>query len=175
MPTLSLRAKFLLSLVLISGLITTGVLLVVRYRVQLRVREQLTQALRTSTVTFARMQRQREETLERSAALLAALPPLKALMTSGDVATIQDASETFWQLAGSQVFVLADREGTISAFHTSTAEFPREAAQAAIARYTERGGAPRDWWFGGGHLFQVFLQPISFGAPANVVASIPMS
>ncbi len=170
MPTLSLRAKFLLSLVLISGLITTGVLLVVRYRVQLRVREQLTQALRTSTVTFARMQRQREETLERSAALLAALPPLKALMTSGDVATIQDASETFWQLAGSQVFVLADREGTISAFHTSTAEFPREAAQAAIARYTERGGAPRDWWFGGGHLFQVFLQPISFGAPESGVS-----
>lgn len=166
MLTLSLRTKFLLSLVLISALITTAVLLVVRYRVELRVRADLTQALNTSFVTFDRMQRQRELTLERSAALLAALPPLKALMTSQDAATIQDASTTFWQLAGSQVFVLAGRDGTVSAFHTSTPAFPRDAAQAAIARYMAQGDT-RDWWFGGGHLFQVFLQPISFGAPES--------
>ena len=164
MFTLTLRTKFLLSLVLISALITTAVLLVVRYRVELRVRADLTQALDTSFVAFEHLQQQRELTLERSALLLAALPPLKALMTSRDSATIQDASETFWQLAGSQVFVLADRDGAVSAFHTSTPEFPRAAAQAAIARYMAQGDT-RDWWFGGGHLFQVFLQPISFGTP----------
>ena len=162
----SLRTKFLLSLVLISGLITTAVLLVVRYRVQLKVRADLTQALNTSTITFDRMQSQREQTLERSAALLAALPPLKALMTSGDAATIQDASATFWQLADSQLFVLASPDGALSAFHTRTPEFPREAAEAALARYVDRRST-RDWWYGGGHLFQVFLQPISFGAPES--------
>ncbi|MFN7982701.1 MAG: HAMP domain-containing sensor histidine kinase [Vicinamibacterales bacterium] len=163
---MSLRTKFLLSLALISALITTAVLLVVRYRVQLRVREELTQALNTSSVTFDRLQQQREVTLERSAALLAALPPLKALMTSGDAATIQDASATFWQLAGSQVFVMAGNDGVISAFHTSVPEFPREAAQAALTRYVATG-VRRDWWFGGDHLFQVFLQPISFGGPED--------
>ena len=164
MLALSLRTKFLLSLVLISALITTAVLLVVRYRVQLRVRADLTQALDTSIVTFDRLQQQREETLERSAALLAALPPLKALMTSEDPATIQDASGTFWELAGSQLFVLANREGAIVAFHSAPPSFPQAAAQQAIDRYMARGDT-RDWWFGGGRLFQVFLQPIAFGDP----------
>lgn len=165
MLTLSLRTKFLLSLVLISALITTAVLLVVRYRVQLRVRADLTQALDTSSVTFDRLQQQREETLERSASLLASLPPLKALMTSDDPATIQDASATFWQLSGSQLFVLANRDGAIVAFHSATPPFPQAAAQQAIDRYMTSGNT-RDWWFGGGRLFQVFLQPISFGDPA---------
>lgn len=159
---MTLRAKFLLSLVLISTLITSAVLLVVRHRVEVRVHEDIVRALETSVVTFDRLQAQREVTLERSAALLAAVPTLKALMTSDHPATIQDASETFWRLAGSQVFVLADRRGAISAFHTSTPEFPRAAAQAAIERYVA-GGDARDWWFGGGRLFQVFLQPISVG------------
>ncbi len=162
MPTATLRTKFLLALVLISALITSAVLLLVRYRVEIRAREEVVAALQTSIATFDRLQSQREFTLERSAALLAALPPLKALMTSDDAATIQDASRTFWQLAGSQVLVLADRGGTVSAFHTATPQFPRDAAQAAIARYVASGEA-RDWWFGGGHLFQVFLQPISLG------------
>ncbi|MGE3957782.1 MAG: sensor histidine kinase [Vicinamibacterales bacterium] len=166
MPALTLRAKFLLSLALISALITTAVLLVVRYRVQVRVRADLTQALDSSITTFARVQQQREVTLERSAALLAALPPLKALMTSDDRATIQDASATFWQLAGSQLLVLANREGTISAFHSNVPAFPEAAAQAAVIRYLNTGQS-RDWWFGGGHLFQVFLQPIAFGAPES--------
>jgi beta-lactamase regulating signal transducer with metallopeptidase domain len=80
-PTLTLRAKFLLALGLISALITSAVLLVVRDRVQVRVRAELAQALDTSISTFDSLQQQREVTLERSAALLAALPPLKALMT----------------------------------------------------------------------------------------------
>ncbi|NOT25983.1 MAG: HAMP domain-containing histidine kinase [Acidobacteria bacterium] len=166
MPALTLRTKFILSLALITALITAAVLLIVRYRVQLQVRNDLTQALDTSVVTFGRLQQQREVTLERSAALLAALPPLKALMTSGDDATIQDASQTFWELAGSQVFVLASRNGRISAFHTSASAFSAAAAQTAIDRYLA-GGSTRDWWFGGGHLFQVFLQPISFGPPES--------
>ena len=143
MFTDTLRKKFLFSLVLISALLTSAVLLIVRYRVQLHVREELTQALDTSVVTFQSLQRQREATLERSAALLATLPPLKAVMTSADPATIQDASKTFWELAGSQVFVLADRSGTIAALHTTAAGFPSEAAQTALRRDLA-AGASRD-------------------------------
>lgn len=159
---MSLRTKFLLALIVISAFTTTAVLLVVRARVQVRASEELVAALDNSVSAFDHLQQQRDFTLERSAALLAALPTLKAVMTSEHAETIQDASDTFWRLGGSQIFVLTDRQGTISAFHSATPEFPREAAQAAIGRYRD-GGSTRDWWYGGGHLYQVFLQPISLG------------
>ena len=115
-------------------------------------------------VTFQSLQRQRESTLERSAALLATLPPLKAVMTSRDMATIQDASATFWDLSGSQLFVLADRSGTVVAMHTATPGFTAAAAQESMRRSLAKGES-HDWWFGGGRLFEVFLQPIYFGSP----------
>jgi len=36
-----------------------------------------------------------------------------------------------------------------------------------MLRRSLRNGEARDWWFGGGHLFQVFMRPIYFGQPAN--------
>src|SRR4051794_29334449 len=158
----TLRTKFLLALTIITALLTFGVLAVVQYRVRVHVRDEITQALRDSVVTFRSLQQQREATLGRSAALLATLPPLKAVMTSEDPATIQDASRMFWQLAGSQVFALADGSGRLLALHTSAASFDRDAASAAMRRSVE-AGEPRDWWFGGGHLYQVFLEPIDIG------------
>src|SRR5947209_16121734 len=89
----TLRTKFLLSLVLISALLTWATLLLVQYRVRIHAREEIAEALRNSVITFQSFQQQRESMLERSAALLATLPPLKAVMTSRDAATIQDASE----------------------------------------------------------------------------------
>ena len=160
----TLRTKFLLSLTLITALLTSAVLLTVQYRVRIHEREQIAQALRDSVVTFQSFQQQRESALGRSAALLATLPPLKAVMTSQDLATIQDASTMFWELAGSQVFVLADRSGTLAALHTESPGFTADDAQASIRRYLT-GGESRAGWFGGGHHFQVFLEPIYFGAP----------
>jgi signal transduction histidine kinase len=160
----ALRTKFLLSLTLITASITTAVLLTVQYRVRLHVRAEIAQALRDSVVTFQNLQQQRDATLERSTALLATLPPLKAVMTSADQATIQDASATFWGLAGSQIFALTDRAGKLAALHTTAPGFSAGAAEAAVQRYLARGES-HDWWFGGGHLFQVFLEPIYFGAP----------
>jgi len=161
-----LRNKFLLSLTLITALITSAVLLVVQYRVRVHVREEIAQALRDSVVTFQSLQRQRESTLERSTALLATLPPLKAVMTSEDRATIQDASATFWKLVGSQIFVLADRSGQLAALHTAAPGFRTADAEAALRRDLA-AGEPHSWWFGGGHLFQVFLEPIYFGSPES--------
>jgi len=91
--------------------LTCSTLLVVRQRVQLQVRKEIREALQNSVVTFRHFQRQRETTLEGSAALLANLPPLEALMTSGDAPTIQDGSTQLWQRVGGDLFVLADRGG----------------------------------------------------------------
>ena len=162
----TLRTKFLLSLVLISALLTWATLLLVQYRVRIHAREEIAEALRNSVITFQTLQQQRESMLERSAALLAALPPLKAVMTSRDAPTIQDASEVFWRLAGSQLFVLADRSGKVAAIHTSTTGFTNAEAQEAILR-SLASGESRDWWFGNGRLFEVFLQRIYFGSPED--------
>ena len=76
----SLRTKLLLSLVSISALLTAATLMLVRQRVEIRAREEIVRGLRSSVITFQSLQQQREVTLERSAALMAALPPLKAVM-----------------------------------------------------------------------------------------------
>jgi signal transduction histidine kinase len=158
----SLRTKFLLALVLITTLVTWATLLLVRRRVEIRVREEIVHGLNNSVSTFRILQQQRETTLQKSAALLASLPPLKAVMTSQDMTTIQDASATFWDLSGSQLFVLADRAGNLMALHTSTPDFSRDDAYQSMSR-SLANHQTRDWWFGDGHLFQVFIQPIYFG------------
>src|SRR5690349_6350401 len=158
----TLRSKFLLALVLISASLTWATLLLVRHRVELRVRQEIGDALENSVATFHVLQAQRENALERSAALLASLPPLKAVMTSQDIATIQDASATFWDLSGSQLFVLDGRGGNLKALHTPAPGFTRADAAAALARSLENGET-RGWWFGNGHLYEMFFQPISFG------------
>ena len=159
----TLRTKFLLALALITSLVTTATLLLVRHRVEIRVRGQIERGLRNSVITFQTLQQQREATLERSAALVAALPPLKAVMTSQHTATIQDASAMFWRLAGSQLFVLADDAGALMALHTSAPGFTAADAQNAL-RQSQARAESRGWWAGGGHLFEVFLQPIYFGS-----------
>src|SRR5947207_10881457 len=161
-----LRTKLLLSLLLVSSLLTWATLLIVRHRVRLEVRDEIFEGLSNSVVTFQSLQRQRQDTLTRSAALLANLPSLKAVMTTEHEATIQDAATDFWQLIGSDLFALADRSGKLMALHTARAAFTRAEAQESLRRALGGGGL-RDWWFGSGHLFEVFIQPIYFGSAAE--------
>lgn len=161
---LPLRLKFLLALTLISALLTSAVLWIVQYRVQVHVRDEIAQSLRDSVVTFQRLQQQRGAVAERMVELLATLPPVRAAMTSEDAATIQDASRMFWELARSDVFALADRQGRIVAFHTTVAGVDAAGARATLARGLSAGQSS-DWWYVGGHLFEVFFEPIYFGTP----------
>ena len=96
---LRLSTKFLLSMLLISSALITVSLLFVRRTMQSQVRQEITQDLHNSLLTFQNVQRQREVSLSRSAELLADLPIVRALMTTPDAATIQDASQNVWQLA----------------------------------------------------------------------------
>jgi len=161
-----LRTKFLFSLVLVSAMLTGSTLLVVRQRVQSQARNEIREALENSLITFRQFQRQRESSLEASAALLAHLPLLEALMTSGDAPTIQDGSTQLWQIAGGDLLVLADRSGKLMALHAVNASLSPPKAQEMLSRSLHYGEL-QDWWFAGGHLFQVFMQPIYFGEPAN--------
>jgi signal transduction histidine kinase len=162
MLKLRMRTKFLLSMLLISAGLTCTSLLLVRHSVQKQVRREIFADLRNSVSTFQNFQRERELTLTHSAELLADLPNLRALMTTQHEATIQDASSGLWQLAGSDLFLLADRAGRVVALHTASPGLTREMAQQSLAA-TLSDESSGHWWFGGQHLYEVFLRPIYFG------------
>ena len=164
-----LRTKFLLSLLAISAGLTSATLFIVGYRVQKRVREDIHQDLRNSVNTYQSFDRQRQETLSRSAQLLANLPNVRALMTTRDAVTIQDASADVWRLSGDDLFLMADRSGAILALRSNAAGFTRDAAQTLITHALQHNES-RDWWFDGGHLFEVWIQPIYFGASSDGAA-----
>src|SRR5690242_4703511 len=162
MVKIRLRTKLLFSLILISSLLAASTVVIVRHEVRQRALTDINEALRNSVITFENFQRQREATLARSAALLADLPILRALMTTQHEATIRDGSVDLWRLAGSDLFVLADRRGRVVALQTATNGFTQEAAQESLQRSLIRSETV-DWWFGNGHLYKVFLKPIYFG------------
>jgi len=166
MLKLRMRTKFLLSMLLISAGLTCTSLLLVRYSVRKQVKREIFADLRNSVSTFQNFQRERELTLTHSAELLADLPNLRALMTTEHEATIQDASSDLFRLAGSDLFVLTDRAGRVVALHTSSPGLTREVAQQSFANSVSDEGSGQ-WWYGGQHLYEVFLKPIYFGAASE--------
>jgi len=165
MGGLRLRTKFLISMVAVSTALTLTTLLVVRHSIQQQVRLEIQRDLQNSVVAFRNFQQQREATLERSAALLANLPNVRALMTTRDAATIQDASQNFWQLAGSDLLLLADSSGKVMALQAGSARINLRQAQEFFPQVVKREDS-RHWWYVEGHLYEVFLQDIYFG-PAS--------
>ena len=165
MGGLRLRTKFLLSMVAVSAALTLTTLLVVRYTVQRQVRLEIKRGLQNSVSAFHNFQKQREMTLERSAALLADLPNVRALMTTHDVKTIQDQSHDLWSLAGSDLLVLADPAGKVMALQASPPEVTVRQAEEFVPGIVS-GAETRHWWYVEGHLYEVFLQDIYFG-PAS--------
>src|SRR5436305_9737917 len=162
MGGLRLRTKFLLSMVAVTAALTLTTLLVVRRTVQQQVRQEIQRDLQNSVSAFRNFQKQREVTLERSAALLADLPIIRALMTSHDAPTIQDASHDLWNLSGSDLLLLADSSGKVMALHASPPEVTVRLAQEFFPQIVSRAET-RHWWYVKGHLYEVFLQDIYFG------------
>ncbi len=162
MGRIRLRTKFLLSMVVVSAALTFTTLLVVRRTVQEEVRQGIQRDLQNSVSAFHSFQKQREVTLERSAALLADLPNVRALMTTHDPATIQDASRDLWHLAGSDLLLLADSSGKVMALQATPPEITVREGQDFFPRVVSREET-QHWWYVEGHLYEVFLQDIYFG------------
>ncbi len=164
-----LRTKFLLTLVGISTCLTAAALIIVSYGVQKRVRENLRDDLSVSLNTYKSFESQREVDLTRSATLLANLPNVRALMTTEDPATIDDASSDVWKLSGSDLLILANRNGKISAVRTRGSVLDRGMAQDLLQRSLDQRES-QNWWYGGGHLYEVYIQPIYFGSASQNLA-----
>ena len=160
-----LRTKFLLSLFAVCIAFICATLLIVRRTVQIQVHDEIVEDLHNSVATFQNFENQHEAILTRSAALLANLPILKAVMTTHDAATIQDSSADLWRLAGTDLFLLADRSGKVVAYHSPAGGLTRNGAQDCLRQSTD-AESPR-WCYGNGHLYEVFMQPVYFGAAAQ--------
>ena len=161
-----LRTKFLLSMLLILAALTSTSLLLVRRRVQQQLRGQILQDLRNSVSTFQNVQHQRVMALRHSAQLLANLPISRALMTTGHAATIQDASADLWRIVGTDLLVLADARGAIMGLHSSVSG-PDKAVIQDFMRVSLARDQSDYWWMADNHLYEVAIEPIYFGLPAE--------
>ena len=166
MARLRLQTQLLISTLLIICALTGAILLIVRHTVRSQIAEQVRESTAASLREFENVQHQLQLQLSRTAALLAVLPTLKALMTSQDAPTIQDGSMPFWKLAGSDLFLLADPGGKVMGLHVSRAGLDARTAGDQLA-ISLKDGVDSDWWYAGGRLYWVFLRPITAGAGSN--------
>jgi signal transduction histidine kinase len=162
MASLRLRTQLLVAALLTICALLAAVLLVVHHTVRSEITEGVRQSTEASLHAFQILQQERDVQLSQTAALLAELPTLKAVMATQHKPTIQDASEPFWKLAGSQLFILASSDGRIFAFHMSTPGWEPGFAEADLKKSVEDGDSTA-WWFGNGQLYRVFLRPILAG------------
>ncbi len=109
------------AMALVITLATAVSMLLVRHRLQAQVKDDFARDLQHSEIAFQELQAVRLESLDRETALLADLPTLKALMTSGDGPTIRDGAVEFWKLSGADLFALMDAHDHVIAAYTQTA------------------------------------------------------
>ncbi len=151
-------------LLITTGLTTISLLLVQR-SVRSNVRQSIAVSLRNSVAAFQDFRHERETMLTSDVALLADLPITRAIMTSPDPVTIQDASQDISQIAASDLFVMVDRGGRVVALHTKTPGFTKEAAEKFFQQSLDDDrGESSHWWLGDHHLYQTFVQPIYRGS-----------
>jgi len=159
---LRLRTQLLVATLVIICALLGSLLLFVRHTVRSEIDEGVQESTKESLRAFENVQQERELQFSRTAAMLAELPPLKALMTTGHALTIQDASEPLWKLAGSQLFLLAGQDGHMLGFHGTTPRWTTALAEENLQRSMELG-EDASWWYCEGQLYRVFLRPITSG------------
>ncbi len=157
-----LRTQLFIATLLIICALTGALLLIIRHTVSVETERQVREGTEASVRAFESVQHQREQQLSRTAAMLADLPIVKAQMTTEHALTIQDASTSWWKLAGSDLFILALPDRSIVAFHVTKTGWPLEVAERDLKRSIEQG-EDASWWYDNGRLYEVFLRTITAG------------
>jgi signal transduction histidine kinase len=161
-----LRTQLLIATLLIIGLLTGALLFIVRHTVRSEIAKQVEEGTDASLHAFESVQREHEVDLSRTAAILAELPTLKALMTTRDALTVQDASDPFWRLAGSDLFLLAGADRKVLGWHVAATGWTRADAESALGKSLDQG-EDSAWWYAHGQLYWVFLRPIVAGSESE--------
>jgi signal transduction histidine kinase len=166
MARLRLQTQLLISTLLIICALTGTILLVIRQTVRSQIAGQVRDSTAASLREFETVRQELQQQLSRTAALLSELPTLKALMTTRDAPTIEDASMPFWKVAGSDLFLLADPRGKVMALDVTRAGLDKQGAGDQLAASLAEG-QDSSWWYAGGRLYWVFLRPITAGAGSD--------
>lgn len=162
MAHIPLRTQLLIATILIICGLTGATLFIVRYTVSTEIQRQVREGTQESVQTFTNLQEQRETQLSRTTDMLAVLPTLQALMTADHAPTIQDGSEIFWKLSGSDLFLLVKPDRRIVALHVNQPQWSLETSKRELVRSLE-AGEDASWWYDDGLLYWVFLRPITAG------------
>jgi signal transduction histidine kinase/CheY-like chemotaxis protein len=162
-PSMRLRTKFLLSLVLVIAALTLFTLLIVGHAAEGQVQKAVEQDTRNSVLTFQNIRAARQLELNRQAEIYSTLPAVKALMVD-DPSNVQSATEEIWHSANTDLFALAAWTGKVVALHTTFSGFTSASAEEMFSQ--SRGvGDSGGWWFGHGHLYQIAMRPVELGPP----------
>src|ERR1700748_2041324 len=94
---------------------------------------------------------------------MAPLPTLKALMTSDDTDTIEDAGGAFWMTSKSDLFALFGADGKLIAVYANGAPPDRTAVQD-LTRPHLRDNTDPFYIALNGRLYEVATQPLIFGS-----------
>ena len=165
-----MRTTLLLSLLTVSFGLTMLSLLVLRTTLQRQNRRSLASDLNRSMLTFQNLQSQRREMLRREAALLADLPTLKALLTTDDERTIQNASAEFARVSKSPFFTLTNRSGMMMARYKDGSPLDPAAATPGIRnafRDAFSNTPASNYVLSGDRLYEVTSQPLYFGPSSS--------
>jgi signal transduction histidine kinase len=150
-----------IAMALVITTVTGLCLLLIRHRLHEQVTDDLSQDLNHSVVAFQDLQAERVAALERENSLLAELPTVKALMTSGDELTIQDGATEFWTLSGNDLFALMYPSGRVVAVYTKGGPPDATLRQGLKTLLASQG---KHYLIDGRGLYVCSLRPLYFGS-----------
>jgi signal transduction histidine kinase len=153
-----------MGMAVVTLIVTSLCVLIIRSRWRTQITEDLSQDLEHSVTAFQNLQAERLGALERENALLAELPTLKALMTSGDDLTIQDGAVEFWQISGTDLFALADPRDRIVAGYTKSGSLS-STLQDGLKNLLI--SSDKHYLIDGKSLYACSLRPLYFGTDEN--------
>lgn len=164
--SLTIRQSLFAVLLLQVLLMTSLFLLLTRFALTHQIKQTARAELDQSRDNYRELERQRQDLLLRQAALLAELPSLKALMTTNDQPTIEDAGKSFWQNSGSDLFALMSPDGTLISLYTKGAAVDARECADALRRSRDLP-VNTTLIYAGKRFFEVATVPIYFSDGEN--------
>lgn len=159
---LRMRTKLLVPLLFVFFGWTLFSLLILRIIVEQQTRSDLSSDLTHSIVTYQNLQHYHREMMHRESVLMADLPTIKALMTSGDKQTIEDAGTEFWKTSNSDLFALFTPDFKLAAGYQRDSQ-PHASEFESLMQPHLREGEDSFYLVLDGNLYEVAAQPIIFG------------
>jgi signal transduction histidine kinase/CheY-like chemotaxis protein len=147
-------------MVAVVFLLTAAVLTLIQARMRSHVREDLVSTLHAESAVYTRVEEVLREQAQQSATLIAGQPSLKALMSTNDRLTVEDGSEPLLGASKDDILILENQNGEMLGFHSTSDDVP----ESAVKRLLKSSTGAHDWWFAGGHLYDVSFVPIVAGA-----------